>query len=185
MKKRVVFVHGWDGNPNDSWKPWIKKILEKKKIEVIAPQFPGGENPLLEEWINTLNESVGKCDGKTYFVGHSLGCIAILRYFEQLSSGQRVGGCVLIAGFVRNLEPQLNNFTEAPLNLGKIKSVCSKFIVIGSRDDDVVSLGEVLELQNRLKAEIILDNGKGHFSEGDCIRELPSLLSSLEKIMRK
>ena len=30
-------VHGWDGNPNNHWFPWLKKELEKRGFEVHVP----------------------------------------------------------------------------------------------------------------------------------------------------
>jgi len=32
MANRIFIIHGWDGNPHDSWKPWLKKEPEMKSI---------------------------------------------------------------------------------------------------------------------------------------------------------
>jgi predicted alpha/beta hydrolase family esterase len=97
--------------------------------EVNAPQMPHAANPKVKEWLDFLKGYVGKPDGDTYFVGHSLGCIAIARYLAELprntnlrtkyeirntpsasgispsQEGERkrgkvkVGGCIFVAGF--------------------------------------------------------------------------------------
>ena len=182
MVKRVVLVHGWDGNPTDSWKPWLKEQLEKKGWKWSAPQFPGGEHPKLAEWLEVLRATIPDPDKHTYFVGHSLGCAAILRYLETLPSDVKIGGVVLVAGFVSSTgESELAEFTTEPFAFGELRQRIIKSIVIGGRDDPAVPFGKVLELQAELGAELMIDDGKGHFAEDDGITELPSVLKALEK----
>lgn len=179
MVKRVVLVHGWDGGPDDAWKMWLRTQLEKKGWKVIAPQLPGGEEPKLEEWLAVLKQAIPDPDKHTYFVGHSLGCVAILQYLATLPLTTRIGGVVLVAGFLSSIgEPALEEFTAQPLALGELRGRIIKSLVIGSRDDSVVSFGKVLELQAGLGAELVIDEGKGHFSDS---AELPSVLKALEK----
>ncbi|MBM3230492.1 serine hydrolase family protein [Candidatus Pacearchaeota archaeon] len=181
--KRVVLVHGWDGVPDDAWKPWLKEQLEKKGWKWIAPQFPGGEHPTIDEWMTVLKETIPDPDKHTYFVGHSLGCPAILRYLATLPSDARIGGIVLVAGFCSSLSdaPEINSFTAQPFPFGEIKQRVMKTIVIGGRKDPAIPFGKVLELQAELGGELMLDDGKGHFGADDRITELPSVLKALEK----
>jgi predicted alpha/beta hydrolase family esterase len=183
MVKRVVLVHGWDGVPDDAWKPWLKEQLAQKGWTWIAPQLPGGEHPTVGEWLTVLQKVMPAPDKHTFFVGHSLGCPAILRYLETLPADVKLGGVVLVAGFCSSLTdaPELDAFTATPFDFGKIKTMAKKSIVIGSRDDTVIPFGKVLELQAALGAELIIDDGKGHFSQNDGITELSSVLKALEK----
>ena len=59
----------------------------------------------------------------------------------------------------------------------------SRFVVIGSHDDDAVPFSKILELQKTFNARLVIDEGKGHFSEGDGIKELPSVLHALLEII--
>jgi predicted alpha/beta hydrolase family esterase len=43
--KKVIIVHGWDGAPTDEWYPWLRKELEARESEVIAPQLPNPSEP--------------------------------------------------------------------------------------------------------------------------------------------
>lgn len=181
MAKRVIFVHGWEGKPDDAWKPWLQAQLHKKGWQWIAPQFPGGEHPNVDAWISVLKEVIPDPDKHTYFVGHSVGCAVILRYLEHLPKDVRIGGIVLVAGFASDIGvSEIAEFTHAPFAFGEIAQRVKKIIVIGGRDDLVVPFGKVLELQAALRAELLIDDGKGHFSESDGVRELPSVLKALE-----
>jgi len=67
----------------------------------------------------TISKTVGIPDAKTYFIDHSLGYIAILRYLEQLPPNSKISEAVLVTDFVRPLpNPQyriLDNFLSTPL----------------------------------------------------------------------
>ena len=98
MQKRVFIIHGWEGTPDSNWFPWLKNELEKKGFAVAAPQMPNAVCPKMGEWLAYLQKIVGKPDENTFFVGHSLGSIAILRYFESLPDQEKAGGAILRAG---------------------------------------------------------------------------------------
>lgn len=95
-EKRVFIVHCWDGKPNTRWYPWLKKELEKKGFEAYVPAMPNTQHPRMNAWVNHLKKVVGTPDKNCYFVGHSVGCIAILRYLETTNT--KVGGVVMVAG---------------------------------------------------------------------------------------
>jgi predicted alpha/beta hydrolase family esterase len=113
MKKRVFIIHGWGGNPDEHWLPWLKSELEQKGYEVVVPQMPNTNKPVIEEWVNHLSEIVGEVDAQTYFVGHSVGCQTILRYLET-QAGKKAGGCVLVAAWFK-LEDLESLETRIPL----------------------------------------------------------------------
>ena len=181
--KRAIIVHGWNGVPNDSWKPWLKKELEKKGFQVIAPQMPGCLHPKLNEWIKTISQNVGIPDKETYFVGHSLGCISIVRYLTTLPKNITVGGCVLVAGFSGNLGiPEIFEFYSLPSEVEKARDYCKNITIIHSEDDDVVPIKRAIEFKEQLKAKFILEYNKGHLSESYGIKELPSALNAIQEM---
>ncbi len=68
-----------------------------------VPQLPGTDSPHIGSWIPALAEAVGLVDQDTYFVGHSMGCQAVVRYLETLPEDTEIGGVVFVAGFFRPL----------------------------------------------------------------------------------
>ena len=180
MTKRVFLVHGWEGKPNNHWFPWLSWELKARDFEVHAPAMPHSEAPKVTEWIGAIKAAVGRPTAATYFVGHSLGCIAILRYFEKLSVKAKVGGAVFVAGFSGNLNiPEIEEFYSLPIDITKAKSHCQKFITIFSDNDEYVSMERSLEFQKALGAKAILERGKGHFSKSEGAEALPSVFKAL------
>lgn len=167
--KRVFVVHGWAGNPNDGWKPWLKKELEANGFNVTIPAMPSPAKPRMKEWIETLKNLVGKPDEETILVGHSLGCIAILRYLEELKEG-KIHKAVLIAGFSNNLGfDEIKNFFEKPIDWNKIKQRCDNFVLLHSDNDPYVPLKEGKILEKELNSKLVIEKGKKHFSNDDGI----------------
>jgi predicted alpha/beta hydrolase family esterase len=187
--KRVFIIHGWEGYPEGSWRSWLRNELRKRGFKVSVPAMPDTANPTMEKWVPYLSKIVEKPDGNCYFVGHSLGCITILRYLETLGEGQEVGGVVLVAGFGHNLEfegykGELSSFFQTSINWRKIKKHCNKFVAIHSDDDPYVPIKHNTLFKEKLGAKSIIMHNMKHFSESNGIMELPIALESLLKIAK-
>jgi len=183
--KKVYLVHGGEGNPNNHWFPWLKKSLEENGFEVYALEMPNPNNPNLNEWVNKLNDSVNNPDEKTYFIGHSLGCVAVLKYIVILPENTKIGGCVFVACFASFGDEEIRDFNLKKSDLEKIKKVCEKFVNIFSDDDRFVSINKSKEFADLLNAKKIIETGKGHFTTDDKIFKLPSVLNGLLEIAKK
>ncbi len=183
MSKRVFLIHGWQGHPNEGWRPWLKNELEKRGFKIFVPAMLDTDNPKMEDWVGHLVKTVGKPDGNCYFVGHSLGCITILRYLETLKENEKVGGCILVAGFSDSLGyRELENFFEKPIDWNKIRSHCENFVAIHSDNDPYVPLKYGDVFKEKVNAKVIIEHGMKHFSSSDGITELPVVLESLLEI---
>src|SRR6185295_9549429 len=102
--KTIYLVHRWDSSPEKDWLPWVKTAFEKKGYTVIAPLMPHPEKPEIEAWVSHLSSLVSIVDEETYFIGHSIGCQAIMRYLETINT--KIGGAIFVAGWLnlKNLE---------------------------------------------------------------------------------
>jgi predicted alpha/beta hydrolase family esterase len=163
--KRAIIVHCWEGYPDYCWYPQTKKELEAAGFEVFVPEMPETEMPKLSLWLPKLKEAAGKPDEDLYLIGHSAGCITIMRYLESLGDNEKVGGVVFAAGFTDNLGyEELENFFETPLDFEKIKSEAGHFVDIYSDNDPYVSPKHADILKKKLGAELIFKPGMKHFS---------------------
>jgi uncharacterized protein len=180
--KRVFIIHGWGGFGGEGWQAWLKDELEKKDFEVIAPDMPDTENPKIEAWVSFLAELVGKCDKDSFFVGHSIGCQTILRYLESLPDKEKAGGAIFVAGWL-NLklseeeeEEVAAPWLESPINLEKVKAKTKKFFAVFSSNDPYVPVEDEKIFKEKLGAETLILENKGHFTGEDGINELPIVL---------
>lgn len=178
-------IHCWEGYPEYGWYPWFKMELEKNNFEVIVPAMPNTNNPVYQAWAEYLKKTVGKTGENDYFVGHSLGCITILRFLEDLKEGEKVGGALFVAGFTDDLGyKEISSFFERPIDFIKIKSHCPKFLAIHSDNDPYVDLKYGDIFKEKLSAKVIVEHDKKHFSGADNIFELPLALEAVLELAK-
>lgn len=183
--KRVFIIPGWDGFPENHWFPWMKKELGKMGFKVIIPAMPNPAKPEIEKWVFSLKKAVGILDEETYFVGHSIGCQAILRYLEKENFNGKIPIVIFVAGWLKldNLENKevkeiAKPWLEAPINFDKIKQKITTLNVFLSSDDPYNCLDENERIfKEKLGAKVIIERNKGHFTSDDDVNALPKVLS--------
>lgn len=189
--KQVFIIHGWGGNPEEGWFPWLEKELEKKGYLVSIPTMPNTNEPVIKKWVSHLSKIVGTVDEETYFVGHSIGCQAIMRYLETLPNNAKVRGVIFVAGWFNLTEDTwdetytkeiANPWIKEPINFDKIKKLTRKIVEIASDNDPYVPLSDKDIFKKKLGAEIIVLHNSGHISGEDGIKKLPSVLKSILEV---
>lgn len=190
--KRVFIVHRWSGGPTEDWYPWLKSELEGRGIEVQVPEMPETDTPHIAAWVPALATAVGVADENTYFVAHSVGNSATLRYLESLSEGTKVGGVVFVAPWpksIAGLEDDeevrtiAKEWLDTPIDFAKVRAHIPKSVAIFSDNDKFVPLDNQDVFRNQLGSEIIIEHGLGHMSSEDGVDQVPSILSSLRTLI--
>jgi len=183
--KRIFIVHRWSGGANDDWRPWLKSELENLGYQVFNLTMPDTHTPVIEKWVSHLAKEVGTPDEETFFVGHSIGCQAILRYLETVD--KKVGGAFFVAGWfdLANMEDEevkeiARPWIETKIDLEKVKKNLSKsFLFISDNDPyDCFELNK--EKFSELGSEIIILHNAGHITEEDDFKELSILLEKFK-----
>ena len=178
--QRVFIIHGYQGAPDHGWKPWLKDELKKRGFEVFVPAMPSPNFPTQKKWVEKISLLVGEPTHHDFFVGHSLGCIAILRFLEKLKPGEKVGGVILVAGFSDNLGfDALDSFYTAPIGWSAIRGHCAHFVAIHSDNDPYVPLRHGKSFELNLGAEVVVQHSMGHFSGDEGVTQLPIALEKL------
>ncbi|HTP57049.1 MAG TPA: alpha/beta fold hydrolase [Candidatus Paceibacterota bacterium] len=177
--KRVFIVHGWGGNPDEAWMPWLDRELTAAGFAVTRLVMPHPDEPTIDDWVGALAAAVGTPDTDTHFVGHSIGCQTVMRYIASLPEGTNVGRSVLVAPWfgLMNLEederPVAKPWIETPIDTDQVRRRASAIRAIFSDDDPVVPVDNVGLYRERLGAQTVVLHGKGHFSEDSGVKELP------------
>lgn len=195
MTNTVIIIHGWEGSPDEPMISWLTKELEKNNFKVIVPLMPNPEEPIIKDWVDKITEVTLEPGLNTYFIGHSIGCQAILRYLETLDNNIKIGGAVFIAPWMHLDENTLveegesvikiaKPWTETPINWTKIKNISDKFVCLFS-DNDKYSTPESFEIiKNNLSPKIIQEHNKGHYDKESGIKDNPTALKELINISR-
>lgn len=180
MTKRVFIIHGWGSEPNAGWQPWLNNELSQRGFAVRTPAMPNAQHPKLHRWVEELTKMVGTPDRDCHFVGHSLGCAAILRYIESLPEGSHTGNVVLVAGFMDDLGiPEIVEFVNAPFNDEEINDRAATIYSIHSDADPYISNDKFRRLDTVFRTKKIIVKGGGHLSGANGWYTLPEALKTL------
>jgi len=188
-KPRLFIVHGWEGHPRIHWLGWLAKEAQALGFVVFAPQFQSPDLPLCEDWITILQNEVGTPTEHDFFVGHSLGAIAILRYLETLDGKlsaegeEHIGGAIFVSGFATSVGvKETESFFEGAVDFERVKRKSKHgFVAINSDNDPYVPMERAEELRDGLGARLVVLHGAGHINTDAGYVELPEAVEELRK----
>jgi predicted alpha/beta hydrolase family esterase len=186
--KRVILSHCWTGNSKSAWYPSVAKELRALGLDVVVPDLPNTDNPVLRDWVDALRESVSTPGDDVVLVGHSLGCANILHYLDTLSEGERVAAVVFVAGVTDDLGfRELKGFFEHPFDYARIKGRAGKFYAIHSDNDPYAKphfMKHAEVFLRELRAQITIVPGGGHFSPSQGCTVLPEAVYRVMEAIR-
>ena len=190
--KKVFLVHGFGGEPNGGWRPWLMGKLALADIWACALAMPTPETPKKDEWVSEISRAVSIPSEDVFLVGHSLGVPAILNYIESLPVDSKIGGLVLVSGII-NVIPEkdrdipinpINHFFNKKFDYEKIKKICKNFIIIHGDNDANVPFSQAKELADNLSCDLILVKNGGHLNGNSGWYELPEAFDSLISMIK-
>lgn len=172
---RVFIVHGYTASPQSHWFPWLKEKLESRGIQVEVLAMPNPHHPEPDAWDQAMDRLVQDHDEHTFLLGHSLGCITILRQLSRLPASRRVGGILLVSGFDQPLHtlPELDAFMTQRYDPAHIMTLAPQRVVVASRDDAIVPYRYCQHLSKQLAAPLYSLEQGGHFLDRDGFLTLP------------
>lgn len=175
---QVYIVHGYCASGLDHWFFWLAEELRARGARVSIVELPAREPPEPDEWQVALATQVHALDRNSYFVSHSLGGIATLRYLESAAANETIGGYILVSGFNARLAtlPQLDAFATPNLNCLRLANMAGSRVVIAARDDPSVPHAMSERLAISLRAAFVSVPRGGHFLASDGFCEFPLLL---------
>lgn len=175
--RKLVIVHGYLSTPRHHWYKNAGKDLAPYFDDIIIPRMPEPRIPDPAVWLDELKNTVSVPDEKTFFIGHSLGCAAILRYLLSQDTECSVGGAVFVSGFVDPIAtiPQVDRFVNKPFDYGKIEEILINKIMVYSGDDKVVPPQHSIRLSKLINSKLYSYHNCGHFTQNDGVKEFPQL----------
>lgn len=173
--RRVIIVHGFNASPEAHWFPWLRDELAAEGIDVSIVSLPRSSSPDASDWEAAVAAELGVPDAQTWLVGHSLGCITILRVLAALPTPWTLGGLALVAGFTGPLEsiPELDTYLESDVDVERIAPSIRTPVVFRSDDDAAVPAATTDALAHRLATTSIVIPGAGHFVSTGGVTTVP------------
>ncbi|MET0982131.1 MAG: alpha/beta hydrolase [Telluria sp.] len=187
-RKQVYVVHGYTASPADHWFPWLEARVASEGVDVDVLAMPDSDRPVAAAWDAFLDARAVRRGEDTFFVAHSLGCIAVVRHLLRTQRADRAscGGVVLVAGFAEPVPglPELDGFVDGVGSLEQLRETVRHRSVIASRDDEAVPHAVTHRLAERLDAEFLTVEQGGHFLGCEGFTEFPLVYAQLSAMLR-
>ncbi len=181
--KKVFIIHGFEGEPNGSWKSWLMVELDKRKTYAFSLSMPTPSEPKAEEWVKEIKRFCDRYkNDEIYLVGHSLGASAIYLYLQEAK--QPIAGAILVSGPIEeNKNKKIANFFSKPFDFKKIKANSNEFVIIHGDNDPYVPIENAKRAARELNGKlVVIENGQ-HLNGSAGWFDLPQLLEKILKMM--
>lgn len=182
--KRAIIIHGWEGLPNEEWRPWLSSKLISQGWLVEIPEMPNTKTPNLNEWMEKLKSM--KPDENTLLVGHSLSNALILKYLEKPEN--KAWGAVMVAAWdwlLENVKEYHLTFFETEFDYEKIKGKNIPLFIVNSTNDPWIDFEKAKLLKDKISANFVAIENAGHFMGKNGFIEFPQLLELITKNFTK
>jgi len=150
--QKALLIHGFEGNADMNWFPWMKQQLEARGFEVFVPDMPDPAHPKFDAWMDALLPYVEKLGEDDIVVGYSLGSKAAVGVIER--ANKKVGALYLISSAIGEVSERdwdaikkkmgdsdfdsLKDFWLTPVDMGRIDSLVSKKVIAMSDEDPYI-----------------------------------------------
>lgn len=186
--KTAIILHGMpsrenyydadrpDSQSNSHWIPWLQQKLLQRDILTQAPEMPEPYEPDYKKWCEIFDQF--KLDSETDLIGHSAGAGFLVRYLSE--HDVKVGKVVLVAPWINpDQVPETDMFDNWQID-DDLAHKAEKIYIVYSTDDDQEIIDSVHILRDKIPAEIIECQNKGHFTFSSMkTREIPEVLNLL------
>ncbi|MCE2595647.1 alpha/beta hydrolase [Motilimonas cestriensis] len=156
----IVNVPGYTNAGPQHW----QTIIENKYRNVVRVQQDNWENPVREQWITGVNNTVTQIEGKVILVGHSCGAVAITQWAVQYAStntSAQVIGALLVAPADIDADTAIKPIqVQRPLPK---QSLPFPTILAYSDNDDHTALERSIWMIEQWGSHGVLFKGAGHF----------------------
>lgn len=179
-----VIVHGSYGTPFENWFPWLFDKLSQQGKNVLAPQFPCGENiQNYSNWCKVMNSYKPYIGKNTSFIGHSLAPAFITDYL--FDSNLFVKNLYFVAPFYDLINIPDFDKVNKPFFIYKdlkwIRKFTQSVTCYISTTDPYVPNNLSVDFADKIGAEKIFVENAGHFNSAAGYTHFEQLLEEMMK----
>jgi uncharacterized protein len=100
LQPTIYLTPRWAGNIHSDWYDWLAlKIKSNYDINIHCIEMPDWHEPTPEKSLKHLTKNITELNEQCYFIGHSVGCQAILQFLNTQKPDTIVGGFLFVAGW--------------------------------------------------------------------------------------
>ncbi|MEQ8337642.1 MAG: alpha/beta fold hydrolase [Cyclobacteriaceae bacterium] len=182
MNAEIIYIHGAGiQGPKSESRLLLKDLMREVDdgLEIHAPEMPNPMNPDCVAWMDVLDATIHKLDGRIILIGHSLGASVILKYLTERAVEINIESVLLMGTpFWGNSNWKSNDFRLDLNHLERLSAFDSIHFFHGV-DDDVVPashLDDYLQLIPHAHGQLV--EGADHYLRN----HIPSMVSLINNL---
>jgi predicted alpha/beta hydrolase family esterase len=155
QQPNILIVPGLGNSGPEHWQTYWEQHYGYPRV-----QQGNWDNPILANWVQTLEDAVKVAGPDVILVGHSLGCITIAHLASTMP--HRIKGALLVAPADvdrSDMPPEVVNFAPIPLARLPFPS-----IVVASTNDEYITLERAQELAQAWGSRFVNVGALGHIN---------------------
>jgi len=179
QQRSFLVLHGWENHrPADHWQHWLAGRLVADGAQVLYPQLPEPDQPVLDEWLLDLRRYAEAMRGEErILICHSLA--VLLWWTAAVSGGAPEADRVLLVAppapaFLR--DKPVADFVPAGMDAGLDTGLLRTVRLVAGDDDPYCPGGAVTEYADRYGVDIDIVDGGGHLNAASGYGPWPSML---------
>lgn len=174
---QVLICHAYNTLPSENWYEWLAGLLNGQGYDAKVLRLPNPSAPSEEKWVESIKAT--HTSDSVRFVGHSLGCRAVLAYLNQYNvSAERVAliACPMFWDGVIDTRPPLKAYVDGmqELDFEKLKNLVDRYDLFHDSTDELLPMKNVEYLKKVLGKKTVVHtfDKYGHFD----VPEIPELV---------
>jgi len=175
MTTQILIAPGFRGSGDDHWQTY----WQKENQEYIRIEQNDWNQPVAEEWAETIEKYVRETSGEIIIVAHSLACIALAFWAQKTKL--KIKAALLVAPPNTNdikLKTVLKGFSPVPL-----KRLPFKTILVASTNDEYNSIEESENLARKWGSVFVNVGEKGHINAASNLHNWSEGRAYLSKLL--
>jgi uncharacterized protein len=157
MTPAVLILPGYGASGEDHW-----QTLWERRHGYTRVEQDDWLEPVLDDWVHTLDRAVAAQSGPVVLVAHSLGCALVARW-AAISAVTRVVGALLVApadvDSPQHTPEEVRGFAPLPLMALPFRS-----IVVASETDPFMTIARARQLADHWGAALVNVGPRGHIN---------------------
>lgn len=158
MNYTILILPGLGDSGETHWQNyWLQHFDTSEKVTQ-----KDWNNPILEDWLESLTASIEAADGEIIIVAHSLSC-SLINHWSKENKAHKIAGALLVApadvDSPAHTPEEIRNFAPIPLLKLEFPS-----IVITSSNDPYISVERAAFLAEKWGSSFINIGEKGHLN---------------------
>jgi hypothetical protein len=178
-KYTILIVPGLGDSGEEHWQNyWLKHFETAQKV-----MQKDWDNPILENWLESLNTAIQSAEGEIIIVAHSLSC-SLISHWSKNNKTIKIAGALLVApadvDSPDHTPNEIRNFAPIPL-----EKLDFPTIVITSSNDPYISIERAAFFAEKWGSSFINIGAKGHLNSESELKYWEEGQTILQLLLKK